>query len=48
MGEVALLDRQRELQVDRQQLLNLAIRCFSRALALQPDSAGMWHEVNGE
>jgi len=33
------------VQVDRQQLLNLAIRCFSRALALQPDSAGMWHEV---
>ena len=32
-------------QVDREQLLNLAIRCFSRALALKPDSASMWHEV---
>jgi len=33
------------VQVDRQQLLNLAVRCFSRALALQPESASMWHEV---
>ena len=33
------------VQVSRPQLIDLAIRCLSRALALQPQSPGMWHEV---
>ena len=32
-------------QVAKEQVLELAVRCYSRALALQPDSSGIWHEV---
>ena len=32
-------------QVAKEQVLEVAVRCYSRALALQPNSAGIWHEV---
>ena len=44
-GELLHQDGPREEVVDRGGLLQLATRCYSRALALAPGSPGLWHEL---